>query len=102
MVSLAPIATGIHPEGGLQEACTKSVLVAKAVSVGIAVNVAVVVSVSANESEGVNVAVGKLSEIVGGIGVGVAWGGIVSARAREMPPITSNTEMMAMITPPPN
>ncbi len=60
------------------------------------------VVVSGKTGEGVNVAVGKFSEMVGGIGVGVACAGRVSASAREMPPMTSKTDMMAMITPPPS
>jgi hypothetical protein len=93
---------GIQPGGALQETCTYSVLVAKGVSVTIPGRVAVAVADSARRGKAVLVAVGKSSEIVGRIGVGVAWAGRVSARASEMPPMTSNTDMMAMITPPPN
>jgi hypothetical protein len=48
------------------------------------------------------VGVGKLNGNVGGIWVGVAGGGRVSARERKIPPMTKITEKIAMITPPPN
>jgi hypothetical protein len=50
----------------------------------------------------VGVGVGKLCGSVGGIWVGVAAEGRLSARDRKMPPITSITETTAMITPAPN
>jgi hypothetical protein len=60
------------------------------------------VSVSLLTTITVDVAVGKSNEMVGGMGEGVARDGSVSARAREIPPITKITERRAMMTPPPN
>lgn len=50
----------------------------------------------------VAVGVGKLNGKVGGISVGVAGEGRVSARERKIPPMTKITEKIATITPPPN
>src|ERR1044071_8862441 len=95
-----------HPDGGVQDAWTKSVFVGKGVSVALGkvgcISVNDAVGVSLSEAATVNVAVGKLNEVVGEIGVGVACGGSVSERASEMPPITKITETRAMMTPPPN
>jgi hypothetical protein len=104
MVSLEVVVMRIQPDGVMQEICTKSVLVAKAVSVaeGRGVMLGVVVGDADITAEPVKVAVGKSREIVGGMGVGDACGGRVSAKASEMPPITNNMEMRAMRTPPPN
>src|SRR5215216_3828810 len=94
----------IQPDGGLHETWTKRVLVAKGVSVanGVLVCVCVEVPVSVRMDAAVNVAVGNSNEVVGAIGVGVACDGSVSARAREIPPITRTTETRAIMTPPPN
>lgn len=50
----------------------------------------------------VAVGVGKLNGNVGGIRVGVAGDGRVSARERKMPPMTKITEKIATSTPAPN
>ncbi len=94
----------IHPDGGVQDACTNRVLVGKSVSVALGVMICVndAVGVSLRGAETVNVAVGKLKETVGEIGVGVACDGSDSDRASEIPPITKITETRAMMTPPPN
>src|SRR6476659_5482436 len=75
----------------------------EAVSDGIIVCVAVSVSLGrAVICEAVAVGVGKLNGKVGGMSVGVAAGGRVSARERKIPPMTRITETIAMITPTPN
>jgi hypothetical protein len=45
---------------------------------------------------------GRLNGSVGGMRLGVAAGGSVSARERKIPPTTRMTEKIAIITPPPN
>src|SRR5215207_4952210 len=103
MVSLVDVIMRSQPEGGMQVmgmaveiVGTNNVLVKKGVGVCGAV------AVSLTIAEIVNVAVGKSSDIVGGMVVGVACDGSVSARASEIPPITKITETRAMMTPPPN
>jgi hypothetical protein len=75
-------------------------------SVGICVGVSVAcVAVTEGDGDAVSmVAVGdgRLNGSVGGISVGVAAGGNVSARERKIPPTTRMTEKIAIITPPPN
>ena len=73
---------------------------------GDAVSVGNVVSVGSSEiaviAVMVAVGVGKLNGSVGGIFVGVAGGGKLSAKERKTPPKTKITETIAMMTPAPN
>jgi hypothetical protein len=92
----------IQPAGGVQDpgdATMASAAVAVPVIVGSAEAVGVSVS---GKLMVVAVGVGKLCGNVGGICVGVAGGGRVSARDKKMPPITRITEKIATITPPPS
>ena len=95
----------IQPTGGVQVVGSNAnVAVDGTVAVSVAVMVVVGVSLA---SVGVSitspdVGVGKLSGRVGGICVGAAEVGRVSASASEMPPSTRMTETMAIMTPPPN
>lgn len=104
MLSPDAVVIRIHPLGVVQDAGTKIVLVATSVLVLTVATMAVGVEmgVSVMSAATVNVAVGKFSEMVGGMGVGVACDGKVSARASEMPPITRITERRAMMTPLPS
>jgi hypothetical protein len=103
MVSPVDVKMRSQPEGAVQAmemvvgmVGTNTVLVRKGVGVCATVGVSLTIA------ETVNVAVGISSEIVGGMVVGVACDGKVSARASEIPPITKITETRAMMTPPPN
>ncbi len=71
----------------------------KEVFVGTRVIVSVGVSLCVDMM--VAVGVGKLNGNVGGICVGVAGAGNVSASERKIPPITKMTETIAMMTPTP-
>jgi hypothetical protein len=86
-VSPEPVVISIQPEGGVHEAgMGEGPSVGEAVSVRVG-SVAIVVAVSVGgKPMVVAVGVGKLSGNVGGICVGVAAGGNVSARDRKMPP----------------
>jgi hypothetical protein len=78
---------------------------ARSVDVPVAVVVGSGEAVGVSEAERpivVAVGVGKLWGNVGGICVGVAGGGRVSARDKNTPPITRITEKMATITPAPS
>src|SRR5215212_1799503 len=104
MLSPDVVVIRTHPFGVVHEAWTKSVLVATSVLVFSVAMMAVGVAMGVSVIRGatVNVAVGKFSEMVGGMGVGVACDVNVSARASEMPPITRITERRAMMTPLPS
>lgn len=85
----------IHPGGGVHAVGDTTEIVGEGDAVSVT---AVVCSAGAC----VNVGVGKLSGSVGGICVGVAEVGKVSASERKIPPRTNTTETIAMMTPPPN
>jgi hypothetical protein len=99
MVSLEDVLTRIHPEGGTHGAATA--VVAWVVVVGDGEAVSVVVAVRTREVT-VAVGVGKLNGRVGGIWVGVASAGRLSARERKIPPSTRITEAIAIKTPTPS
>ena len=80
---------------------TAVVAVAWTVVVGEGEAVSVVVAVDTSEVT-VAVGVGKLRGSVGGICVGVAGEGRVSARERNIPPRTRTTEAIAIKTPTPS
>jgi hypothetical protein len=93
----------IHPEGGVQIVGGRDVC--EAIGRADAVSEGSIVSVGVSLGRTVMivaVGVGKLSGNVGGMGVGVAGVGKVSARERKIPPMTKITEKIAMITPAPN
>jgi hypothetical protein len=60
------------------------------------------ISVTVSAVETVAVGVGRLSGRVGGMRVGVAGEGRLSASERNIPPMTRMMEKIAIITPPPN
>jgi hypothetical protein len=60
------------------------------------------ISVTVSAVARVAVGVGRLSGSVGGIWVGVASDGRLSASERKTPPMTRMMEIIAIITPPPN
>lgn len=103
-MSPAEVITRIQPDGGVQEAGSKEIVVGKSDATCVGVSVAGE-AVGVGEGDAVSmVAVGdgRLRGSVGGIRVGVAAGGNVSARERKIPPTTRMTEKIAIITPPPN
>ena len=77
------------------------VAVSWTVAVGEGEAVSVVVAVNTSEVT-VAVGVGKLSGSVGGICVGVAGAGKLSARERKIPPRTKITEAIAIRTATPS
>ena len=103
-MSLDEVVMAIQPLGGVQEVGCNGMAVGGeelAVPAGVSVCVAVW-SVDVGVDVSVGVDVGKMRGRVGGICVGVAGGGRVSASASVMPPITKTTDTRAMMTPPPN
>jgi hypothetical protein len=102
MVSPAEVMTRVHPEGGAQVAGSEEMVVGKADAVGVGVSAVGEAVGEAVWMKIVAVGEGRLNGSVGGIRVGVAGGGKVSASERKMPPTTRMMEKIAMITPPPN
>jgi hypothetical protein len=88
----------------VQEAGSEEIVVGKTDGTCVGVSEA---CVAVGEGDGdavsmVAVGDGRLNGSVGGIRLGVAAGGSVSARERKIPPTTRMTEKIAIITPPPN
>jgi hypothetical protein len=103
-VSPAEVITRIQPDGGVQEAGSEEIVVGKrdGACVGVSDACEAVGEGDADAVSVVAVGDGRLNGSVGGIRVGVAAGGNVSARERKIPPTTRMTEKIAIITPPPN
>jgi len=92
----------IHPAGGLQVAGSEEIVVGKREAICVGVRDACEEVGEGDAVSRVAVGVGRLNGSVGGIRVGVAGEGRVSARERKMPPTTRIMEKIAIITPPPN
>ena len=92
----------IQPDGGTQEAGNEEIVVGKRDATCVGVSDACEGVGEGDAVSMVAVGEGRLNGRVGGIRVGVAAGGNVSARERKIHPTTRMTEKIAIITPPPN
>ena len=92
----------IQPEGGAQVAGSEEIVVGKADAISVGVSDTSEAVGDAVSTEIVAVGEGRLNGNVGGIKVGVAGEGKVSASERKIPPTTRIMEKIAIITPPPN
>jgi hypothetical protein len=93
----------IQPEGKVQEmGCEMIAVGATEVAVSVGMMIWVGISKVKVTVAIVAVGVGKLNGNVGGICVGVAGGGKLSAKERKMPPKTKITETIAMMIPAPS